>query len=475
MKKILGLTILLLALCLCLCYASADLNSQRTFGLFTYTLKGNGTATITGFDWETNGTEDIYIPSMIDGYVVNAIGDEAFADDFFISEYTYYYYRCIDSSMSTKVYLPDSIISIGEKAFWGSNIKMINIPAATKKIGDGAFGCCFALDRINIANGNANYATIDGALYDKIQRKLIFWSLPSPDLFPVIAEIEIPEGIKSIGKYVFYTPNYDSAVVNFTHYVDYEESLYLSIVLPSTIIEIDDYAFTNTTIASFEIESTAIDRIGKYAFSGSISLGLPIKFKTVKVCDEYSFYDASGDVTFAKVVNVGKYAFFEYWGNDSLIEISSVEHISDYAFANSISVRLNMEHCNEVGQHSFENSEVNCFLDSTNKAPIDFTINVSFIPDGLFKGTQIESGYKNYGSPRIIIGEEVKRIESKAFLDCSQNEYEIPEGVEYIALDAFDIKKDVLTVVPDSYGESWAIENGISYKYADGDDLSWLN
>lgn len=47
-------------------------------GLLTYEIKGNGTATITGFDWAHNDG-DIYLPLMIDGYSITGIGDEAFA------------------------------------------------------------------------------------------------------------------------------------------------------------------------------------------------------------------------------------------------------------------------------------------------------------------------------------------------------------------------------------------------------------
>lgn len=49
-------------------------------GLFSYTMRGNGTLTITKFDWSGyQKNTDIVIPQMIDGYTVTAIGDLAFS------------------------------------------------------------------------------------------------------------------------------------------------------------------------------------------------------------------------------------------------------------------------------------------------------------------------------------------------------------------------------------------------------------
>lgn len=75
MKKILALS---LACVLLLTAIPAMAVDTRKSGLYTYEIKGNGTITIADFDWDNNNG-DIYIPNMIDGYTVTAIGDEAFA------------------------------------------------------------------------------------------------------------------------------------------------------------------------------------------------------------------------------------------------------------------------------------------------------------------------------------------------------------------------------------------------------------
>ena len=61
----------------------------RTSGLYTYKIKGNGTVTITKFDWDNN-KENIYIPNLIDGYNVTGIESEAFAKSEYIEKTTHY-------------------------------------------------------------------------------------------------------------------------------------------------------------------------------------------------------------------------------------------------------------------------------------------------------------------------------------------------------------------------------------------------
>jgi hypothetical protein len=66
---------------------------------FTYTTN-NGTITIWGF---TGTNSDVVIPSTIDGLPVTTIGHNAF-----------------DQSNLTSLIMPNSLISIGDVAFWGA-------------------------------------------------------------------------------------------------------------------------------------------------------------------------------------------------------------------------------------------------------------------------------------------------------------------------------------------------------------------
>ena len=74
MKRIVALITCMIMLSSISAFAASN---TRTSGLYTYEFKGNGTLRIVDFNWEAS-QGDIYIPSMIDGYEVDIIGERAF-------------------------------------------------------------------------------------------------------------------------------------------------------------------------------------------------------------------------------------------------------------------------------------------------------------------------------------------------------------------------------------------------------------
>ena len=111
MKKAFLLVLLVFA---CLASACAYADEQRTSGPYTYSIKGNGTITITGYQWRSSDG-DVYVPALIDGYNVTGVSERAFADE---REHR---------GSPVIVHLPEGIVTIGEFAFMGANISNINI------------------------------------------------------------------------------------------------------------------------------------------------------------------------------------------------------------------------------------------------------------------------------------------------------------------------------------------------------------
>lgn len=181
MKKIICL---LFSVVFILSVSMAWADEIRTSGLYTYKIKGNGTITITKFDWDNN-KENIYIPNLIDGYNVTGIEAEAFSKESREKEQPTY-----------SVTIPNGIVSIGEKAFMNAPISSVNIPKNVQQIGVGAFANSF-LSQFSVEPGNEIYTTIDGALYNKKEKTLVAW--------PTCGKLkEIPNGIIKIGDYAFY-------------------------------------------------------------------------------------------------------------------------------------------------------------------------------------------------------------------------------------------------------------------------------
>jgi hypothetical protein len=71
------------------------------------------------------------------------------------------------------VVLPDSVKHIGTRAFFGTGLRTIRIPATVQTIGSFAFSSCPDLHEIQVDTANMNYASIDGVLYSKDLRTLI--------------------------------------------------------------------------------------------------------------------------------------------------------------------------------------------------------------------------------------------------------------------------------------------------------------
>lgn len=104
--------------------------------VFAYTAS-DGKATITGLapGAEIYG-DTLAIPDKIGGMTVTAIGGSAF-----------------EGVQVQKIVLPEGLESIGEKAFFASSVKEVNIPSTVTDWGKSSFQDCAYLREVNIADG----------------------------------------------------------------------------------------------------------------------------------------------------------------------------------------------------------------------------------------------------------------------------------------------------------------------------------
>ena len=197
------------------------------------------------------------VPEQLDGYSVAAIGDVAFS-------------QCVNL---TNVTLPGGLTYIGKGAFDRCiRLTSIALPESVETINANPFTNCDALIEIRVAPGNPVYATIDGVLFDKRQKKLVAYPVGlSSDSYSVpngilsigdcafsgckLTNITLPGGTTSIGDWAF---GYCQSLTNIT--------------LPDSLTSIGDLAFiecgnlTNVTIPA------SVVRIGSGAFALDISL-----------------------------------------------------------------------------------------------------------------------------------------------------------------------------------------------------------
>ena len=273
-KWLLGLITFAAMSVLCAVCAGAE-----TYGDFEYDVLDDGTVEIIKYSGEA---ETVDIPSKIDGKSVTKIGD-----------------YCADLGNNIiKVIIPNSIINIEENAF----------------------SYCYDLSVIDIEQGNKNYSSSNGVLFDKNKTKLIYYPLGKKDKNYIM-----PNGVKSISDWAF------------------SNAIFTSITMPDSLTEIGDYAFYRASLISAKIPD-GVKTIGNGAFCHCESLtdiSIPDSvasigedaFKETELYDKYSseneaivnYIDVNGWAVGIKDGYISKYT--------SLLTIQEeTKHIADYSF-----------------------------------------------------------------------------------------------------------------------------------------------
>lgn len=195
------------------------------------------------FAW-CSSLKEINIPNS-----VTSIGEEAF-------------WGCTNLTNTT---IPDSVTSIGALAFNRcSSLTSIYIPNSVTSIGTYAFSNCASLERIDVSENNQYYSSTNGLLFNYDKTELIACPANSK-----ITSYRILDGVKQIDGEAFY------GCVNLE-----------DITMPSSIIEIGDFAFNDCT------------NLKKIYFEGDAP---------------YTFGTGINDVCFKNVTATAYYPKDSYW------------------------------------------------------------------------------------------------------------------------------------------------------------------
>ena len=360
-------------------------------GLY-YNITGDSTVEVT-YDVTHFNTYvgDIVIPEAVTyqgiTYTVTAVGDSAFEN-------------C--EGQLTSVIVPNTVTSIGEKAFASStNLRIVVLPNSVNTIGDMCFTSCVSLTTVRLSE------SITVLPYN------VFGHCES------LSSIVIPPTVTLIKKYAFQGTNL------------------ASIDIPESVTFIGESAFENCSGLTMIDIPNSVTELGPGAFrdcSGLRFIHLPENMETIPAylmrgCNSLASISIPENVT-----EIGEAAFSNCY-NLTEIEIpDGVTTLGPSAFENcSNMATLNMpETVTRLGDYLFKG----CSRLST----ITLPQSIDTIPRGLFTNcSRLDS---------IVIPESVVAIDGWAFAYCyALKEVAIPSNVQSIDVGAFVDCKNLSKVV----------------------------
>jgi len=95
------------------------------------------------------------------------------------------------------IYEGKPVTRIGDWAFYGTKLTRVTIPDSVTGIGYAAFSKCGSLKSIDVGEGNTEYSSEDGVLFDKNKTVLIHFPAGKGGHYT------IPDGVTSIGDHAF--------------------------------------------------------------------------------------------------------------------------------------------------------------------------------------------------------------------------------------------------------------------------------
>ena len=286
------------------------------------------------------------------------------------------------------VVIPDSVTSIGEKAFWVcSNLTSITIPNSVTSIGESAFAGCSGLTSISIPDsvtsiGKFAFCGCNG-LTDQTGLVIVRGVLYSYE--GDAAEIEIPDSVTSIGDEAF------EGCSSLT-----------SIALPDSVTSIGNNAFEGCSSLTSIALPDSVTFIGNGAFLDCNSL------TSINIPDS--------------VTSIGDEVFFGCEGLADQNGMVIIRNVLHYYKGNATSIEI---------PDTVTSIEIEAFMRCSSLTSITIPNSVTSIGKGAFSGCSSLTS--------ITIPDSVTSIGFGAFSYCSSlTSITIPDSVTSIGYSAFD-------------------------------------
>lgn len=378
----------------------------------------------------------------------------------------------------SSVIIPNSVTSIGEKAFNGcSGLKYIEIPDSVISIGREAFKGCSGLTSATM--GKSVSVIGDYAFSDC--RRLTEVAIPdsvkfiNPHVFSGcsgLASVSIPGSVTSIGKSSF--ENCSSLT---------------SVKIPNSVVELGSSAFRDCRSLKTAIISINLTRIPDYAFSGCSSLeSISIPDPVIRIGD-FAFYGCSGltEITLpGSLRSIGSSAFDSGYGSSSMENVYVINPVPPVIDANTFSgsytatlhVPEGSEAINWIHPYWGQFKKIESWFAGTQDEfqTENITYHITSESDATVEVWALQSSYTRDASeiiiPKTVVfnGKKyrVAGIANNGFAGFEAERVHLPSSIGYVGLEAFSgcdrlIKLAIDALIPPSVGENSFDETAYSH------------
>ena len=345
-------------------------------------------------------------------------------------------------------------------------LKHLIIPSSVYKVGDSGFTHCKNLTHIEVSNSNPHFKSIDGVLYDKELTTLLFYPQHKKEKSYII-----PNSVTKICTNAFY---------------DCDELE--RIVLPSSLLSIDNRAFRCSSLKSITLPSS-VTSIGTLAFRSCVNLtGICVEksnrnFRSIdgvlfdnslETIIYFPLGKAGQDKTYiippsvrhigedafsgcrnlesitisSATITIGASAFSSCTELKSIIIPNSVTSIGNYAFnsCDSLTSIIIPDSVGSVGRGTFSNC--------ANLKEIELSKSISSIEDSTF--------FQCFNLSKIVIPDSILSIGS-AFHECLSLKFiKIPASV--IKIDnAFGYCENLTSIEVNTSNQHFSSINGVLF------------
>lgn len=320
----------------------------------------------------------------------------------------------------------DSVTKIGDHAFWGTNLKVVELPNQLETIGNGAFSYCFDLSEITIPDSVTeigDYAFCATGL----------------------KEITIPSGITSIGEAVF------NSCSDLTKVIIPQNVTSIQTKAFGTCPQLADITIENPDCAIVDDAETISETAVIHGYPDSTAQAYAEKYNRSFVKIGETVTNTVKNITWTWDADSGALTIS---GNGDMPEWNAIEETPWYNFNKNIRSVVIEEGITSVGRFSFQSAY--------NLEEVKLADSISKIGAYGFQGC--------IALPKIKLPDSLKVLGEWSFSDCIKLAVvTIPEQTEKIELGAFDYC-DNLKSVRILNPACEIIDEEESYTFSNGDN-----